>query len=135
MPIKKLGLNYCLNRQTSLLYVKNPCFKKEDIPSENYTQCLNEGEYLGMQPRFSKDYSKLCYIASNNKFLSHSGNYQMKYFEWPQTQSKLALDYCSQYPKDDEHFCGLYGYNMTYTPCRFLGNSNKFYLFSSEFKG
>ena len=35
MPIRKLGLNFCLNRPTSLVYVKKPCFKKEDIP-ESY---------------------------------------------------------------------------------------------------
>ena len=39
------------------------------------------------------------------------------------------------YPSDSEHFCGLYGYQMTYTPCNFLGGSNRFYLVQSEFKG
>ena len=35
-----------------------------------------------MQPRFSQDYSRLCYIASEEKFLTHSGNYQLKYIHW-----------------------------------------------------
>ena len=47
----------------------------------------------------------------------------------------MAIDYHKEYPKDDEEFCGLYGYNMTYTNCNFIGKSNKFYLVTSEFKG
>lgn len=135
MPIRKLGLNFCLNRPTSLVYVKKPCFKKEDVPAKAYTQVLNPGEYVGMQPRFSEDYSRLCYIASEEKFLSHSGNYQLKYMDWPSTEPKKVIDYMQEYPDDKSDFCGLYGYNMTYTNCNFLGQSNKYYLFTSEFKG
>ena len=50
---------------------------------DNYVQCLNAGEYFGMLPRFSKDYSRLAYIGSTDKFLSHSGNYQLKAMDWP----------------------------------------------------
>ena len=85
MPIKKLGLNFCLNRPTSVLYIRDPKFKKEEVEgaaSNDYVECLNPGEYLGMQARFSHDYSRLCYIGSEDKFLSHSGNYQLKYIDW-----------------------------------------------------
>jgi hypothetical protein len=44
-----------------------------------------------------------------------------------------VLDYVSEYPKEDGVFCGLYGYNMTYSNCNFIANSNRFYLFVSEF--
>lgn len=61
----------------ALIYVKDPKFKKDEVPKEskNYIQILNEGDYVGMQPRFSRDFSKLCYVASESKFLSHSSNY------------------------------------------------------------
>lgn len=59
------------------MYVRDPKFKKEDVPSsiEDYIQILNKGDYVGMQPRFCKDFSKLCFVASESKFLSHSSNY------------------------------------------------------------
>jgi hypothetical protein len=89
-----------------------------------------------MQARFSKDYSKLCYFSSEKEFLSHTGNYQFKYIDWPSKSAPITvLDYFPEYPKDDELYCGLYGYNMTFTPCKFLGNSNRYYLIVSEFKG
>ena len=54
LPIKKLGLNFCLNKPVSLEYIRNPKFTKEDAEKEeNYLQCLNIGEYFSMQPRFS----------------------------------------------------------------------------------
>lgn len=57
-------------------YIKDPKFKKDEAEKEeNYVKCLNNGDYFGMQPKFSSDYTKLAFIASSNKFLSHSGNY------------------------------------------------------------
>jgi len=36
-PIKKLGLNFCLNKPVSLEYVKNPKYKKDEAEKEeNY---------------------------------------------------------------------------------------------------
>mgnify|MGYP006115151607 CR=1 FL=1 len=124
----------------ALMYVSDPQFKKEDLsskPTDNYITILNRGEYVGMQPRFSKDFSRLCYVSSDSKFLSHSSNYQLKYLDWPVTQESkpvTVLDYVNEYPEDTATYSGLYGYNMTYTPCKFLGDSNRFYLIMSEFK-
>jgi len=36
---------------------------------------------MAIHPKFSPDFSHLVYIA-NDKFLSHSGNYQLKYLNW-----------------------------------------------------
>jgi hypothetical protein len=84
MPTKKLGLNFCLNKKTRLLYVKDPVYTEDEAEKLNeYILFLNEEDFMGMQPQFSNDFSKLCYIASTNKFLSHSGNYQLKYQKWP----------------------------------------------------
>lgn len=75
-PIKKLGLNYCLNRPTNLMYVEDPVFKKEDADkAESYLTNLYPGGYMAMHPKFSQDHSVLAFIGSDNKFLSHSGNY------------------------------------------------------------
>lgn len=51
MPIKKLGLNFCLNRETKIYYVKDPIFKKDEVDKVDegkYLKCLNPGDYLGM---------------------------------------------------------------------------------------
>lgn len=51
MPIKKLGLNFCLNRSTSLIYLREPKFSKDDankVDEEKYYLVLNKGEYMGM---------------------------------------------------------------------------------------
>ena len=45
-----------------------------------------------------------------------------------------VLDYQFEYPEDGEEYSGLYGYHMTYASSDFLGNSNRYYLFMSEFK-
>ena len=140
MPIKKLGLNFCLNRSTKLYYCVNPIFKDSDVPSSGsaYLTCLNEGDFMGMQPRFSDDYKKLAFFGSTNKFITHSGNYQLKTLPWPfmpGTAPKVVIDYFPDYPKETDTFCGLFGYNLTYTPCRFLKGSSRFYLLQSEFKG
>ena len=58
--------------------------------------------------------------------------------DWPlgaETKPITVLDYVKDYPEDQAEFCGLYGYNLTYTPCKFLGNSNRYYLVMPEFKG
>ena len=73
MPIKKLGLNFCLNRSTKLLYVKEPKFSEEDSNKvENYIQVLSKSDYVGLGAQFSNDFSKLIYIGSEQKFISHS---------------------------------------------------------------
>ena len=132
-------MNFCLNKPVSLEYIKTPKFKKDDAEKEeNYIQCLNKGEYFGMQPRFSKDYTRLAYIASSNKFLSHSGNYELKSINWPftsESDTQTVLDYKEEYPTDDGHYAGLFGYQMTYVNCGFIGTSNRYYLIQSEFKG
>ena len=56
---------------------------------------------------------------------------------WPHkegSKSVTALDYVDKYPDDSVSYAGLYGYNLTYTSCKFLGESNRFYIISSEFK-
>jgi hypothetical protein len=61
----------------------------------------------------------------------------MKYLKWPCVDEKAVtvIEEMKEYPDDEGTFCGLYGYNLTYTPCNFLGGSNRYYLVMSEFKG
>ena len=40
-------------------------------------------EYMAMQPRFCRDFSKIVYVARDEKFLSHTTNYQLKSLSWP----------------------------------------------------
>ena len=91
-----------------------------------------------MQPRFSQDFTKLTYFGSETKFLSHTGNYQLKMLSWPQQQHsppEIVIDKIRDYPSDDQEFAGLYGFGNTFTKARFIEDSSKFFLFCSEFKG
>ena len=94
---------------------------------------------MAMQPRFSKDFTKLAYVGRDSKFLSHTANYQLKLIQWPalasSTVPETLIDRIAEYPSDDQEFAGLYGYNDTYTQAQFLADSNKFFMFESEFKG
>jgi len=79
LPIKKLGLIYCLNRPTEIVYVKDPVFDKKKVAEaagSDYIKRVNPAsEYLGMQPRFSRDFSRLAYVGRDQSFKTHSGNY------------------------------------------------------------
>lgn len=75
MPVKKLGMNFCLNKPTSLIYIKDPKFSKEDadkVEDGQYIMTLTSNEYMALKPNFSRDMTKLAYIASTEKFVSHS---------------------------------------------------------------
>jgi hypothetical protein len=75
-----------------------------------------ESEYLAMQPKFSKDFSRLAYVGRDEKFLSHSGTYQLKMLEWPsvseehKSKSETILDVFKDIPSVEDDFGGLYGY-------------------------
>ena len=93
-----------------------------------------------MQPRFSRDFSKIAYVARDTKFLSHSANYQLKQLSWPLDEAsepvaETLIDRVAACPNDDQEFAGLYGYNDTFSPARFIADSAKFFLFTSELKG
>ena len=66
MPIQKLGLNFCLNKDSKLYYIQEPIFDKTKLAEkgDNYARCLNPDEYMAVQPKFSKDFSKLLYVGS-----------------------------------------------------------------------
>jgi hypothetical protein len=144
MPHFKLGLIFCLNRPTSLYYITEPVTdkKKVDKESKTYMRRVNpEAEYLAMQPRFTRDFSKIAYIGRTEKFISHSGNYELKTLKWPlpegegPTDSETVISRMSEYPSDEAEFAGLYGYNDTYSQGQFLVNSNKFFFTESQVKG
>lgn len=96
----RLGLNFCLNKDNKLYYVRSPISDKKKFNANNekdYMHCLNPSDYMSFMPRFSKDFSRLMFYAAHEKFISHSGYYQLRYFDWPvasqqETQSKLVID-------------------------------------------
>lgn len=68
---------------------------------------------MAIQPKFSKDLSKMAYISSTEQFISHSGNYELKVMDWETKEVKTVIKQFQTIPEGAE-FCGLYGYNMTY---------------------
>jgi hypothetical protein len=93
-------MNFCLNRDTKLYHLKDPVFDKKNLPSEGYIQCLNPDEFMSIGPKFSHDFSKLLYIGAKDKFISHTGNFQLRYLRWPSGQgsSELIVDKFPRYP-------------------------------------
>ena len=84
-PYQKLGMNFCLNRDTKLYYLREPVFDKKQLPEDTsqYMQCLNGEEFMAINPKFSEDFSKLLYFGAKDKFISHTGNFQLRYLSWP----------------------------------------------------
>jgi uncharacterized membrane-anchored protein len=58
MPTKKLGLNFCLNKKTRIVYVKDPVFTDEEA------LVMNEFDALG----YVKDYPAKSLEAVNSMF-------------------------------------------------------------------
>lgn len=50
LPVKKLGMVYCLNRPTSIYYVKVPLFEKDKVSADDYFLKLSGDNYLAMMP-------------------------------------------------------------------------------------
>ncbi len=133
-------MNYCLNRDTKLYYIREPVFDKKKLPTEGlYMKCLNPLEFMSINPKFSDDFSKLLYIGTKDKFISHTGNFQLRYLSWPITsdeqESTLVVDKWQAYPKQEDTFAGIFGYNQSLISMNFLGSSNRFALFETPFKG
>lgn len=81
------------------------------------------------------------YYGTKDKFISHCGNYQLRYLRWPPAspdagvESELVVDKVKAYPKDEDEFAGIYGYNQSLISYNFIGDSSRFALFESPFKG
>ena len=59
-----------------------------------------------MQPRFSRDFTKLAYVCRDTKFLSHTTCYQLKQMSWPLAEdqeptSETIIDRVAGYPDED----------------------------------
>lgn len=96
------------------MYCAKPCLSDEEADqTENYLRFINAGDFVGMQPRFSDDYTRLAFVASEDKILSRSGSYQLKSVSWPcseGTAPTTVIDYHKAYPSDEDHFAGIYGH-------------------------
>jgi hypothetical protein len=134
-------MNFCLNRDTKLYYLSSPIVDKNNLPKEGegepYIKCLNPDEFVAINPRFSEDHSKLLYFGSKDRFISHSGNMQLRYLKWPPTGeegSTLVIDKHPSYPTDDQDFAGIYGYNQTFCSMQFLGTQSRYAVFESPIR-
>lgn len=63
MPVKKLGLLFCLNRPTALYYISKPVFDKKEEINEGYFNKLSE-DFCQFQPKFNSSYTKLTFFGS-----------------------------------------------------------------------
>jgi hypothetical protein len=82
-----------------------------------------------MFPRFSPCFGKLVYLGSDESFLSHTGNYQLKMIDWVTKEVTTVLDYVpSAHPDID--YAGLFGFHSIFESSRFL--SSRYLVISSE---
>ncbi len=125
LPIKKLGLLYCLNRHTSLYYIEKPVFDKKEEINDIYFKKLSN-DFCQFQPKFNSSFTKLTYFGSEEKFISHTGNYQLKQFDWPSLEAKILIDTVPKVNRPD--FAGIYGYNDSFIHSGFLADS-QFFVF------
>ena len=107
-------MNYCMNRDQKVYYIPKPVFDKKEmlVIKDDYMKCMNIGEFMACGPKFSDDYSKLIYVGAEDKFISHTGNYQLRSLRWPprdEDESFLVVDKFQDYPKQKDEFCGIYG--------------------------
>jgi hypothetical protein len=139
-------MNFCLNRDTKLYYVKEPVYEKKQVQTEEsssrqYMQCLSSDEFMSVNPKFSDDFSKLLYIGAKEKFISHTGNFQLRYLSWPIKEgecehSSLVIDKFARYPSEaSDEFAGVFGYNQSLISMNFVGQSSRFAVFETPFKG
>jgi hypothetical protein len=138
MPVKKLGIVYCLNRHTGLYYISDPKpVSDEAEKAEGYLKRItDQAHFVALQPKFSPDYKKLSFFGSRDPFHSHTTNYQLFVMQWPLKSEGPQMVDCviEKVPKIlDDEFAGLYGYQGTFVFTGFL--NNRFYLASSEYKG
>lgn len=88
-----------------------------------------------MQPKFNQDFTKLAFFGSKQKFLSHSGNYQLSQFAWPiknvDEPAEILVDLVPEIK--DEDFAGIYGYNDSFFHAGFL--DQRLFVFTSAYKG
>jgi len=62
-----------------------------------------------MLPQFSPDFSSLIYYGSEEKFKTHTGNYQLYSIGWPITSERVTvIDHVPKIVSGE--FAGLYGY-------------------------
>jgi len=61
----------------------------------------------------------------------------MKVIDWQgdRTKAKVVIDQSLEYPEDDSEFSGLYGYQVAFATCGFIGSSNRYFLLTARFKG
>ena len=147
LPDKKVGLNYCLNRPTSLYHLPGPHFVSKEKSGEIREKgekeaplapiCLTQGLYLAYHPSFSSDRTKLVFFGREEKFFSHTTNFELFSIDFlgssPSAPTKLIPRFPS-YPTPSDNFAGVYGYQNVTSRAQFLGESNNFFLFISPCK-
>jgi len=119
MPVKKLGLNFCLNRPTGLYHIPNWCSTlKPEIIS------LTSDLYLAFNPVFSPDFSKLAFFGRRSVFNGHSSCFELFYLSWPMSDRRCrsAIPLVEEYPIGDAEFAGIYGYHATLAKTNFVSS-------------
>jgi hypothetical protein len=72
------------------------------------------------------------YISSTEEFVSHTTCYELKVMDWATREVKVVVP-IKDTIEEGEEFGGLYGYNFTYMPTGFIGDSNRYVVLTSEF--
>jgi acylaminoacyl-peptidase len=135
LPVKKLGLNFCLNHKTTLFHVL-PSALSAASGAVSPTRLTPSAHFLAFNARFSRDRSRLVFFGREEAFLSHSGNYELFYIDWRSKSPPLrVVGRKKQYPAPGEPFSGLFGYQSSFACADFVGGSNSLFVLQSLHKG
>ena len=129
LPIEKLGLNFCLNRPTSLYYIRKYEDESEDSSKAEGAQKsefefdveeLSKDQYFAGFARFSSDYKYLAYFSVEQEFWTHSTSFAltvMKDFALTTEERYTAVE---REHESGEHFSGLFGYHSELCSAAFV---------------
>lgn len=141
LPLRRLGLNFCLNRTTKLYHMPDVQFKSIDDQKDSEPnvecKCLTPDLELAFGARFSEDFSRLVFMGRKDPFVSHSTCFELYVIDMKNNavvNTRIATTRHGAYPESSE-FAGLYGYHITFASPGFLYKGNRWFLMQSPSRG
>jgi hypothetical protein len=129
LPVEKLGLNFCLNRPTTLYYIKKYEDEEEDKNAEDGeerkfqfdVEVLSKDDYFAGFAKFSSDYKYLTYFSVKEEFHTHATAFALNAFKDLALTTEEHFTVVERDAHDGcKNFCGLYGYHFVHDSAKFI---------------
>lgn len=109
----KLGLIYCFNRPTKLYYLSGYETITDSEPNLSIRTLTPDFYYSGY-PLFTTDFEHLLFLASEEKFHSHTTSFALYTLKNPLTANEKLECITERDLPENEEFCGFYGFHDEY---------------------